>query len=161
MSEVWEQGSLPDDVTYCGLYCGACAMGNGEIRNTAADLETLLQMYSYGEWAPSLVEFVPAVQHWTGFEQVLEWLKTQSCIGCRAGGGDPECAIRACAVERGFEGCWACPDDGCEKLQRIDAFSPMVPKSRQVIREIGMEEWGRQQAEMVETGFSYFKHDTQ
>jgi hypothetical protein len=134
MTDVKNPTNVADNVSYCGLYCGACGMGNGEIRDTAGDLAALLQMYDYADWTPAVVEFVPAVKHYTEFEHVLEWLTTQSCAGCRAGGGNPTCAIRICVRERGFTGCWDCPDDGCEKLQFIDAFSPTVPKGRQLIR---------------------------
>jgi len=143
-------------VTYCGLYCDACAMKNGQIRGTAKILGQMLQAYSYADWTPAVAEFVPAVKHYPEFEGVLEWLTTQDCGGCHAGGGDPACAIRACAQERGFAGCWECPDDGCEKLEFIDQGSPEIAKGRQRIREIGMEAWAAEQASMVEAGFAYF-----
>ena len=41
-----------DLTTYCGLYCGACGIKNGRIRETATTLKQLLDMYAYPEWAP-------------------------------------------------------------------------------------------------------------
>ena len=47
-------------VAYCGLYCGACSMKNGQIRDTASKLQRLLEAYKYAEWAPQVAEFFPA-----------------------------------------------------------------------------------------------------
>ena len=67
---------------YCGLYCGACAIKNGQIRDGARALQGMPQAYSYAEWAPTVGDFVPAVKGWPQFEGVLEWLTTQDCPGC-------------------------------------------------------------------------------
>lgn len=131
---------------YCGLYCGACAIKNGQIRDTAKSLQGMLKAYAYPDWAPMLAEFVPATKHYPEFDGVLEWLTAQDCEGCLAGGGNPQCAIRICAREKGFAGCWECSEDPCEKLQGIDQGSPDVPKNRERIREAGLEAW---LAEMV------------
>jgi len=135
-------------VAYCGLYCGACAIKNGQIRNAAKSLQGMLKAYGYPDWAPTLAEFVPATKHYPEFEGVLEWLTAQDCEGCPAGGGNPACAIRICAREKGFAGCWECGEDPCEKLQAIDQDS-RVPESRQRIREAGLEAWLAEQAAKV------------
>ena len=140
---------------YCGLYCGACAILNGQIRDTAKSLRGLLKAYDYAEWAPTLADFVPAVRNWGEFEGVLEWLTTQDCSGCPAGGGNPECAIRICARERRLAGCWECDEEPCEKLGEIDEGYPGVAKNRQRIRELGLEAWLAEQKAQVEAGFSY------
>ena len=140
---------------YCGLYCDACGMKNGQIRDTASTLQRILEAYSFAQWAPTLAEVVSATKHYSQFEGVLEWLTTQDCPGCLAGGGDPGCAIRICAKEKGFAGCWECAEVTCEKLQRIDQGSPAL-ESRQRIREVGLEAWLSEQAAQVREGFSYF-----
>ena len=109
---------------YCGLYCGACSIENGQIRNAAKELQGMLKAYGYPQWAPTLAEFVPATKHYPEFDGVLEWLTTQECGGCLAGGGNPQCAIRICAKEKGFAGCWECTEVTCEKLQGIDQGYP-------------------------------------
>jgi len=140
---------------YCGLYCGACAIKNGQIRDGAKALQGMLKAYSYAEWAPTLGDFVPAVKGWPQFEGVLEWLTAQDCPGCMGGGGNPECAIRLCAKERGLVGCWECNEDPCEKVQEIDQGYPAARESRQRIRDTGLEAWLAEQAAQVEAGFSY------
>ena len=37
------------------------------------------------------------------------------CPGCRHGGGDADCPLRKCAIERELVGCWECADFPCEK----------------------------------------------
>jgi hypothetical protein len=141
---------------YCGLYCGACSIKNGRIRDTARALQAMLQAYGYAEWAPALAEFMPATKHYPEFAGVLEWLTAQDCPGCAAGGGPPDCAIRLCARERGLAGCWECAEDGCDKLRHIDASSAGAAANRCRIREAGLAAWLAEQAAQVEAGFSYF-----
>jgi hypothetical protein len=140
---------------YCGLYCGACAIKNGQIRDTATALQGMLKAYGYSEWAPMVAEFVPATKHYPQFEGVLEWLAAQDCVGCLAGGGNPGCAIRICAREKGLAGCWDCAEATCEKLQEIDQGYPGVSENRQRIRQVGLEAWLAEQASKVQAGFSY------
>jgi hypothetical protein len=141
--------------TYCGLYCGACAIKNGQIRNAAASLQDLLKAYSYAEWAPLMAEFAPATTHYPEFEGVLEWVMDQDCPGCLEGGGGPTCPIRLCARQKELVGCWECEQDACDKLAPIDDKSPSA-ENRRRIREIGLEAWLEEQAAQVKSGFSYY-----
>lgn len=136
---------------YCGLYCGACAIKNGQIRNTARALQGMLAAYGYAHWAPMLAELVPATKHFPEFKGVLEWLTTQDCEGCPAGGGNPRCAIRICARERNLRGCWDCAAFPCEKLGE----SKGAEESCRRIREVGLEAWLAETAAKVAAGFSY------
>ncbi len=141
---------------YCGLYCGACGLKTGQIRNAAQTLQHMLKAYNYNEWAPTLAEFVPATKHYREFEGVMEWLVTQDCEGCPAGGGNPGCTIRICAKEKGFAGCWECADADCDKVQQeIGKSAPIAAENQQRIREAGLETWLAEQAAKVEDGYSY------
>lgn len=143
--------------TYCGLYCGACAIKNGQISGTAKALKGMLDTYDYPEWAPMMAEFVPATKHYPEFDGVLVWLTTQDCPGCRGGGGNPDCAVRNCAKERGFVGCWECDDRvGCEKLKVFKNAYPDMADNLERIREVGLAAWLSEQAGKVETGYSYY-----
>ena len=141
--------------TYCGLYCDACAIKNGQIRDTATALQGMLNAYDYAQWAPMVAQFFPATKHYPEFDGVLEWLTTQDCPGCLQGGGNPECAIRICAQEKGLAGCWECSQDRCEKLKEIDQGYVGAAENRKRIREMGLEAWLEEQASKVEDGFSY------
>lgn len=141
---------------YCGLYCGACAIKNGQIRDTAKTLQQMLEAYGYAQWAPTLGEFVPATKHYREFEGVMEWLMAQDCEGCRAGGGNPACTVRICAREKGFAGCWECTESDCDKPQQeIGTSAPIATENQQRIREVGLEAWLAEQAAKVEAGYSY------
>jgi len=148
-----------DLTTYCGLYCGACGIKNGRIRETATTLKQLLDMYAYPEWAPLVAEWFPETKHYPEFEAVLKWVSTQDCPGCRGGGGNPDCAIRLCAKERGFSGCWECSEaeTGCAKLQEIASGYPEMADNLRHIAQLGLESWAQEQAARVQAGFSYTK----
>jgi len=153
MSEQTGNGS--ELTTFCGLYCGACAIKNGQISRAASDLQGILKAYGYAGWAPLMAEYVPATKHYPEFEGVLGWLTQQDCPTCRGGGGPPECAIRICAREKGLAGCWECAELACEKTQGIDEGYSAALGNRRRIQEVGLEAWLAEQAALVEEGFSY------
>lgn len=148
---------------YCGLYCGACAIKNGQIRDAARSLQDMLNAYQYSEWAPMVAEYFPAVKGWNEFEGVMGWLMSQDCPTCLGGGGNPDCAIRICAKEKGLAGCWECSEDPCDKLayREIDGTHSGSDKNRQRIREVGLDAWLAEQKALVEGGFSYFTERSQ
>ena len=145
--------------TYCGLYCGACGVKNGRIRDTATALKQLLDMYAYPEWAPMMAEWFPETKHYPEFDAVLKWVATQDCPGCRGGGGNPECAIRICAKGRGYVGCWECAeiDRDCETLREIAGGYPELMDNLRQIALDGLQAWEQEQAARVRAGFSYVK----
>lgn len=141
--------------TYCGLYCGACAIKNSQIKNAAKSLQDMLKAYGYPEWAPMVAEFVPATKYYPEFDGVLEWLTTQDCVGCIGGGGNPACPIRICAREKNLAGCWDCAETDCEKLREIDGGYSGAMENRRRICEVGLETWLAEQAAKVQAGYSY------
>jgi len=128
-------------LAYCGLYCGTCAIKDGRIRNTAKSLWDFLVAYGFPRWAPALADLVPAVKGWTQFEEVLEWLTTTDCRGCKAEGGNPECAIRLCVKEKGLAGCWECDQFPCEVRKDFDARNPSALDNCCRIKEMGLRAW--------------------
>jgi hypothetical protein len=132
-----------DLVTYCGLYCGGCAVRQGKFVDAAKELQGLCQAYGVAGWAPEVAAFVPAMVGYGQFEGVLDWLTTFDCTSCREGGGDPNCKMRACVKERGLEGCWACVDLPCDLRKAFNADDPVGACVR--IREIGPAAWAAEQ----------------
>jgi hypothetical protein len=104
-----------------------------------------------------MAEFIPATKGWPQFEGVMEWLTTQDCQGCPAGGGNPQCATRLCVRENNLAGCWDCADIvGCQKRQHeIGSANADAIANCQRIREAGLEKWLAEQAAKVAAGFSY------
>jgi len=112
-------------ITYCGLYCGDCSGYKGTIANLARDLRRELKRERFGEFAALLAEvpFFKAFEHYPQCCAVLETLPKLRCKKtCRGGGGPPQCAIRACNREKGFDGCWQCDEfKTCSKLDFLKA----------------------------------------
>ncbi len=130
-------------VAYCGLYCGGCAVRQGKFVAAAKELQGLCQMYGVAHWAPEVAQFVPAMAGYTQFEGVLDWFTTFTCTDCRAGGGDPNCKMRACVKERGLAGCWECADLPCDLRRAFNPEDPVGACAR--IREIGPAAWAAEQ----------------
>ena len=104
-----------EQIGYCGIWCGSCAVGNGCLAGLSTGLQELLKAYGAPEWA--------SVQ--TGWETFLKDLDgighSASCAGCRKGGGRDDCEIRACALRRGVSHCTECPSFGsCEHSTILD-----------------------------------------
>ena len=57
-------------------------------------------------------------------DRALDWMTTYArCAGCRNGGGPPDCAIRICARERGYELCSSCSDlESCTKFEWLGEY---------------------------------------
>lgn len=68
------------------------------------------------------------------------------CLGCRAGGGPPQCAIRECCQEKGYHNCAKC--DTLDECNLFDGFIHKVARvifgsdkrgNLRQIRELGVE----------------------
>jgi len=121
LKEAFDQ--VKDQMGPCGIACATCDLGNGTVAETAAKLGQYLGMYSVREWAPML----PGGSD-IDFDQLdknLGWVKTYTrCFGCDRGGGPPDCAIKACAGDRGHEICSQCPDlEGCTKFDWLGDYA--------------------------------------
>jgi hypothetical protein len=92
---------MKDSTAYCGLDCSKCG---AYISKMTGDYE--LRKKTAAEWSSPEWKVTP--------EEV-------SCDGCKAEGGElfkhcANCAVRACASERGYATCAHCKDYGCEKI---------------------------------------------
>ncbi|HUM80643.1 MAG TPA: DUF3795 domain-containing protein [Methanothrix sp.] len=72
----------------------------------------------------------------------LDWMTTYTrCAGCRNGGGPPDCAIRICARERGYELCSSCGDlEGCTKFEWLEEHGVEVREKLKECRGLSREE---------------------
>jgi hypothetical protein len=106
----------------CGVPCGACDLGSGKLANSSKKTFKLINSLGIKDWSP----MVPggAELDWAATEKTLDWMtKYAFCAGCEGGGGDPNCAIRICANEKGFELCSECNEiDECTKLDKLGDF---------------------------------------
>lgn len=142
-------------VGYCGLYCGACGIYQGTIKQRVEQLRDIIKRYGFDKFMPELAKWEPAFKHYKEFESVLDGLVKLfgSCPGCLGGGGDPDCKVRECAKQKGYTTCAECDEAfACEKLK-----SYLHKEALERVREIGVASWAEEMNEKVKSGFSYLE----
>jgi len=140
-------------VGYCGLYCGACGIRQGKIKQAVENLRKVIGAYGFDKIAPELVKWEPAFQHYAEFEKVMDsWVKLfGECPGCVAGGGDPNCQVRQCCKPKGYNTCIECADmETCEKLQRAG-----TKETLREIKTVGLDKWACEMQKKVGSGYCY------
>lgn len=137
---------------YCGLYCGACDIYQKRIGQSGKELKKVLDAYEFSE----IAEQIPGFEDYDTFYKVLNKIIFffGQCPACRKGGGDPECKIRSCCQEKGYQTCAECPSAPCEKMKAISII-PFVTESLKEIKQTGYEKWCQKQQEKVNQGFRY------
>ena len=94
--------------------------------------------------------------------EIIEWFKKErnenlgpqqiKCEGCRGprdAHWSSDCRMMQCAVERGHDYCFQCPDFPCSKANEFS--SDGIPHHKRTVenakrmKEIGIEEWLKQQ----------------
>ena len=136
-------------LSLCGLHCDLCAQ-RSRIPRQAQALRESLHLEGLEYWGPSLPGF-------DGFQVFLANLcePDKSCPGCRQGGGPPDCAVRACALDRGVQSCPFCPAFPCEPLQTFAKVYPTIIIDGARLATIGFEAWNAEQQQRAKTGFTY------
>ncbi len=139
-------------VGYCGLYCGACGIRQGRIRQAVENLRKVVSAYGFDKAAPELAKWEPAFGHYAEFEKVLDGFAKLlgNCPGCVAGGGDPGCVVRQCCKQKAYATCAECGEmDTCEKLAR----SPSGLEDLRRIRVVGAGRWAEEMQKRVDAGY--------
>ncbi|MFQ5758556.1 MAG: DUF3795 domain-containing protein [Candidatus Bathyarchaeia archaeon] len=147
-------------VGYCGLYCGACGIYQGAIKQRVEQLRGIIKRYGFDKIVPELAKWEPAFKHYKEFESVLDGLVKLfgSCPGCLGGGGDPNCKVRQCAKQKGYTTCAECNEAStCERLQPFLKKYSGHKETLERIREIGVASWAEEMNEKVKSGFSYLE----
>ena len=113
-------------ITYCGFCCLDCHSFTQKIPNLAEELIKELEFAKYQKFVES-ISTTPVGKAFTNYRE------------CRNGGGNPECKIRICSKEKGYEGCWEC--EIFEKCETLDAMIPEHEdghiKNLRIIKEKG------------------------
>jgi len=138
-------------VGYCGLYCGACGIYQGKIRQAVENLRKIIGYYGFDKISADLAKWEPAFQHYSEFEGVLDGLVKifGECPTCVAGGGDPSCAIRLCCKPRGFTTCAECAEmETFEKLR-----NPSAKVELQKIKSMSIDKWTEEMQKKVARGY--------
>lgn len=135
-------------VTYCGLYCDLCAE-RARIPQRAAALGAAMTEEGWPFWGHTVSGFT---EFWTFLEELASG---KGCPGCRAGGGYPECQIRVCARERGFDLCADCTDFPCQHIEALEASYPNLIGDNRRLQTAGLDRWIDEQKERVRRGVVY------
>jgi len=137
---------------YCGLYCGACGIHQGRIKQAVENLRKTIYAYGFNKIAHELVKYEPAFQHYEEFEKVLDGFEKTfgECPGCFAGGGDPSCIIRLCCKQKGYAVCVECAEMGtCKKL--LSQVGTLDNLKR--IKAKGKANWVKEMEKKVKLGY--------
>ena len=133
---------------YCGLYCENCAV---KVKVEPASIVLYEEMKKAG--FEDIVHMIP------GGDKFWPFLKNMAvngvCISCREGSGNPGCAVRICAEEKGVEMCALCESYPCETFARYFEGYPLLKHDNTLLRDNGMEAWAKLQDERRAKGFTY------
>ncbi|MDD1769745.1 MAG: DUF3795 domain-containing protein [Methanomassiliicoccales archaeon] len=101
-------------------------------------------------------EFVPGMrEHYPSFVKVLRDLSSMDCK-CRDGsGGPPNCAVRACAKDKGVFVCMDCTGFPCDKWREVSRVYPFLTTDASRYQQIGKERWLEEQRVRATKGFNY------
>jgi len=138
---------------FCGLYCGACDIYQKRISKAGNELKKVLDALEFESFASQ----VPGLENYGAFYKTLDTLIMffGQCAGCQKGGGPPQCQIRACCREKGYQTCAGCDSYPCEKVKYIVDGYPGSKDNIMDIRKNGLERWSQNQQKKVSEGFRY------
>ena len=109
--------NVKNQVGYCGIWCGSCVAGNGLLRDLTARYEKLIRDYGVSQWAPSDFDFDEFMKGLGSLKET--WL----CPGCLQGGGQDNCAVRACAENKKSEDCIECGEfRACARKEKLETM---------------------------------------
>jgi len=136
-------------ICYCGLYCENCSV-MAKVTPASKVLYDEMRKAGFEE----VIQFIPGGD---GFWSFLKNMAEDGiCISCKGGSGNPACAIRLCAKEKGIEVCALCADYPCEKFDTYSgAFLTILKNDNELLRDKGIEAWAKLQDERREIGFTY------
>ena len=106
--------NVRDQIGYCGIWCGSCAVGNGTLQELPRRFEEIIKGYGLEAWVSKDFDFKE-------FSKGLVSIQaTPICPGCRKGGGATGCEMKACASERGLNDCLECGlPETCENRDKL------------------------------------------
>ena len=135
-------------VCYCGLYCENCAV-KVKVEPAAKVLYDEMKTAGFED----VISFIPGGE---GFWSFLKGMVDPGlCISCRDGGGDPGCAIRICAKEKGVDMCVLCDSYPCERLDSMLGRLPTLRQDNALLRDEGWDTWAKLQDERRASGYTF------
>ena len=107
--------NVKEQIGYCGLWCGSCAVGNGAISQLSKQLKQMVTSYGVKSWGPEDINYDDLITALSTLESKID------CKGCRKGGGNETCKIRECAQVKKGTDCFQCQDRAaCEHKEELE-----------------------------------------
>jgi hypothetical protein len=137
-------------VGYCGCYCGLCAV-RSRFPKHAQQLQQTLHQEGMDYW----FKYIPSMRtSFPVFWKFLEDLTKYEC-SCRSEGGPSTCKIRLCAKKKQVSTCPLCDEYPCALIENYTKIYPATIEDGKRLKEIGLEEWIKEQEERGKQGFIY------
>ena len=133
---------------YCGLYCENCAVMS-KVTPAAKVLYGEMKKAGFEE----VINFIPGGDGFWPF--LKEMAENGTCVSCRDGSGNPNCAVRICAKDKGVEMCALCQNYPCKRFDDFFKGYPILKSDNDLLREKGWERWAKLQDERCKNGFAY------
>ncbi|MFH1914044.1 MAG: C-GCAxxG-C-C family (seleno)protein [Pseudomonadota bacterium] len=144
-----DTGHLPDEAAFvrsrlapCGLLCSTClAFDGGPIQQSASALKAALGD-NFAPYAERFAAMNPAFGNYAAFSELLDFLASGSCAGCReAGCLFKACAVPGCARERGVDYCFQCADFPCDRHGMPAPLAERWQANNEAMRHLGPAPW--------------------
>ena len=98
-----------DQVGFCGIWCGSCAVGTSALMVLAVRFRDLCESHGLGHWGADGFDYAEFLK---GLDAIS---RLPGCRGCLQGDGRPDCELRACAQSRNLRACSFCAQiETCE-----------------------------------------------
>jgi hypothetical protein len=109
--------NVRNQIGFCGIWCGSCAVGNGTLGGLSKRCEHIVGGYGVDEWGAEDEGF-----NGQEFMETLRLIQNISiCRGCIKGGGKTNCEIRACASRKKLADCMECSETKtCRNLEALE-----------------------------------------
>lgn len=108
-----------EQIGFCGIWCGSCAVGNGCVGELGRSLRDLLVAYDAPSFAAIGIQWEPFLDSLGALGQAV------SCPGCHMGGGRTDCEIRACARRHRRDHCTECAMFGASSCEHSTILDQM------------------------------------
>lgn len=133
---------------YCGLYCENCAT-KAKVEPAAKVLYNEMKTAGFEE----IIHFLPGGE---GFWPFLKSMAEEgTCTSCKEDSGNPTCAVRICAREKGVEMCAYCESYPCDVFEKHFEGYPLLKSDNVLLREKGLDAWAKLQDQRRAGGFTY------
>ncbi len=141
-------------VGYCGLYCGACRIRQGKVKDAVNNLRDVITSFGFDRIMPELASYEPSLKHYGEFNQVMDGLVKLFgyCPGCFENGGDPSCKVRLCAREKNYRTCVECGES--RSCQKLEPYRKYFDIAQQNIEGCGIRGFAEKMEKKVAEGYS-------